>query len=364
MRSPERSLRVGLFVSALAALPINARAESVPVTPATMESRPQTCEGCHALAGQDHIVLQDGKTLSVYVDPSALAGSVHAKDVGCADCHREIGSYPHTRATYDDHRAFQLEMSKTCNRCHYEDFEEVMDSIHFAQLKAGDTSAPTCVDCHGGHAIQPASKPRAAVSQRCGQCHEEIQKTYRASVHGAALDEGNEDVPVCTDCHGTHAIRDPKTADFHTGEHEICAKCHADGARMAKYDLSADVLGTYLDDFHGTSNRLYERVGTLGGRPVATCSDCHGVHDIRALEKDAPEKALASTEQMCRRCHDEANAAFAAAWMSHQKVSLETAPVVLGITWIYRIMIPVILVGLLLHIALDLLQVRRKRSAS
>lgn len=360
MRKPEL---LGLLLGAMA-LPWAARADSEPVTPAAMESRPQTCEGCHALGQRDSIALGDGTSLSVYVDGEALKKSVHAKDIGCADCHREIGGYPHRRETYDDRRAFQVAMSQTCNRCHYEDFEEVMDSNHFAQLKAGDPKAPTCVDCHGGHAIQPASKPRAAISERCGQCHEEIRNTYITSVHGSALAEGNEDVPVCTDCHGTHAIRDPKTAEFHAGEHEICAKCHADKERMAKYDLSTDVLQTYLDDFHGTSNELYSSVGMPGGRPVASCSDCHGTHDIKALSKDAPDKALAQVETMCRRCHDEANTAFAAAWMSHQQVSLETAPAVWAITWIYRLMIPAIMIALLLHIALDLLQVRKKRSAS
>lgn len=289
---------------------------------------------------------------------------MHGKDVGCSDCHREIGGYPHRRVTYDDHRTFQVEAARTCNRCHYEDFQEVMDSIHFAQLQAGDPKAPTCVDCHGGHAIAPASTPRTAISARCGQCHEEIHKTYAASVHGAQLAEGNFDVPVCTDCHGTHAIRDPTAAEFHVGEHEICAKCHADPKRMAKYGLSTDVLATYLDDFHGTSNRLYDTVGTTAGRPVATCSDCHGVHDIQALDKNAPDLALTQVQTMCRRCHDQANTAFAAAWMRHQKADLGTAPAVWAITWAYRIMIPAIMVALLLHIALDLLQIRKKRTAS
>ena len=352
------------LVLSVCALPSAARAGSEPVTPANIESRPQTCEGCHALAATERLSLQDGTSLSVYVDPKKLAESVHTDEVGCADCHREIGGYPHRRVTYDDRRAFQVTMATTCNRCHYEDFEEVMDSIHFAQLEAGDARAPTCVDCHGGHAVAPASTPRLAISARCGQCHEEIQKTYLGSVHGASLTDGNEDVPVCTDCHGTHAIKDPTAPEFHTGEHEVCARCHADPARMSKYELSTDVLSTYLDDFHGTSNRLYETVGTTANRPVATCSDCHGVHDIAALSKDAPDQALAQVQTMCRRCHDEANASFAAAWMSHQQPNLSTAPAVWLITWTYRIMIPVIMIGLLLHIALDLLQVRKKRSAS
>lgn len=333
-----------------------------PQSLAPEQSRPDDCEGCHASALEESVALADGTVLGVYVDPHAFDASVHGNELECTDCHRKVGPYPHEPSTYASLRDMRVTRSKTCNRCHYSMFEEVMDSMHFTQLEAGNLDAPTCVDCHGAHDVQHKGGPRVAISERCGSCHEDVQTEYAGSVHGTSLVDGSEEVPVCTDCHGVHGIEDPKSAKFHAGEHEICAKCHADEPLMAKYELSANVLDTYMDDFHGTSNALYAKVGADEGRPVATCSDCHGVHDIRSM-KDREEVAsmLGRTEQMCVKCHEGAAEDFAAAWLSHAEPTLEKAPLVWGIKWGYRLMIPLIMLGLVLHILMDLVQVRTHR---
>lgn len=355
------ALTLGLLGVA-ASLAGPAAAQPLPQSTQLAQSRNQTCEGCHSEAHEEVIPLADGTMLGVWVDTEALARSVHGKELTCTDCHRQIGSYPHAPSDFESRRDLRVDLSTTCNRCHYGHTKKVMDSLHFAQLEAGDPNAPTCVDCHGAHDMKDPSEPRAQISDRCARCHEQVQAEFSASVHSMVGADVPEDLPVCTDCHGAHAIKDPTSQAFHVGEHEVCAKCHADEAKMQRHGLSANILSTYLDDFHGTSNRLYAKVGVQEGRPVATCSDCHGVHDIRSMkDRDGVATMKGRSEQMCAQCHEGATDDFAAAWLSHTEPTLESAPLVWSIKWGYRLLIPMIMLGLVLHIIMDLIQVRTHR---
>ncbi len=54
---------------------------------------------------------------------------------------------------------------------------------------------------------------------------------------------------------------------------------------MQKYGLSTNVMQTYLADFHGMTASLQKNGAEPdGGRVVALCIDCHGVHDITKTE--------------------------------------------------------------------------------
>jgi nitrate/TMAO reductase-like tetraheme cytochrome c subunit len=88
-------------------------------------------------------------------------------------------------------------------------------SVHGRALAGGDQNSASCSDCHSTHAILAERDPRSTINHwnvppACGACHGEIARTYRASVHGQAIAHGVIDAPVCTDCHGDHAILAPK----------------------------------------------------------------------------------------------------------------------------------------------------------
>lgn len=317
-----------------------------------------TCQGCHAEEPADAIRFLDGELWSVHVNPQTVLDSVHGAEVSCQDCHRDQKKHPHDPANYLNARDFRVAMSKTCNRCHYAHFTRLEESVHQKQLAKGDVDAPTCVDCHGAHDIQKPGSLRAGVSERCGSCHEDVVKKYAASVHGAALAKGDSDVPVCTDCHGAHKIEDPEAQKFHAGSYLICARCHADAEKMKRHNLNPDVLSTFLDDFHGSSNRLYTEVGYVPEAPVATCGDCHGVHDIQPFSHEgAASDVRGRVSETCRKCHADAPDDFADAWLAHKAPSMSSSPLVWGLTWTYRILIPTILLGLIMHILLHLWQV-------
>ena len=70
----------------------------------------------------------------------------------------------------------------------------------------------------------------------------------------------------------------------------MCADCHTDAKKMAKYKLSTQVLRTYVADFHGSTVTLFQRrhPDQVTNKPV--CYDCHGIHDIAS--KSDPKKSL------------------------------------------------------------------------
>jgi hypothetical protein len=329
---------------------------------AAAQQRPsaaESCEGCHARERDATFELHDGTEVSAWVDLGVMKGSVHGEELACVDCHRWQGGYPHkpvTAATRADYRRAQ---AGTCNRCHYAHFTRVLDGIHYKELESGNAEAPSCVDCHGAHDVVKPSAPRTAISQKCATCHAEEAATYQRSVHGAALARGDVNVPVCTDCHGAHDIVDPRTRDFHASSYLMCARCHGDDRLMKKYDLSSNVLTTYLDDFHGSSNVLYSEIGYAPERPMATCADCHGAHDAARFDRSGGEAAVRRrVADMCRSCHRDASEEFASAWLSHSSPTLARTPLVWAVTWGYRVLIPFMMLGLIMHILIDLWRLR------
>jgi len=316
------------------------------------EDRPQTCRGCHATLGpEDQVQLEDGTELPTYVGTNAIDHSVHADDLDCIDCHRAMRGYPHEPIRVPTERAYRHEMSKNCNGCHFELFDRLRDSMHFQQVREDNLDAATCVDCHGHHEVESPAEPRDEVSRRCAQCHEEVAEVYADSIHGESLSDGSAHSPVCTDCHGAHAIQPSKNQKFHAGSYQICANCHGDPDIMAIYEINPNVIDTYLDDFHGVSNYLYTKVGHVPERPIATCGDCHGVHDVREIGTEGGSEFLREhVAAMCEECHEGAGTSFAGAWMGHEDPSLQGSPLVWVVMWGYRILIPVMVIALLIHI--------------
>lgn len=319
------------------------------------------CLMCHSEKGE-FLKFADGSKKSLFVDKAQWKKSVHGGKLSCTDCHREISDYPHQKKKFEDARDYTLARANTCQRCHYAHYTRVLDSTHYEILKSGMREAPTCVDCHGAHDIHDPRTPRLGINARCATCHSEISDTFKQSVHGKALLENNPDVPVCTDCHGAHSMPSPSDSKFRLTSFQMCAQCHGDEERMKKYDLNTAVLSTYLDDFHGSSNRLYAMGAGKPTKPIATCSDCHGVHNISSFKGSATKaEARARVIKTCRTCHAEVPDSFADAWLSHYEPTFETAPLVWGVKLGYRVLIPLIMIGLVLHILLHLWRLKTHR---
>lgn len=151
-----------------------------------------------------------------------------------------------------------------------------------------------------------AARRAAADDQGCGVCHGKERVDFGKSVHRGA-DVG------CVVCHGG----DPSAVDDKEKAHaaskgfrgkvsrrdvaQACGACHADVARMRPFGLRTDALAEYRTSRHGKA--MLEK----GDVEAATCTDCHGVHDVRAVKDPASPAFHQSVPATCGKCHGDAD---------------------------------------------------------
>ena len=326
--------------------------------PAQPSEQTQTCLACHGEPGMT-VTLPSGEVQRLYLDYEAFAKSVHGNRLQCTDCHTDMTEVPHPTKPFKTAREFTIAYYEQCKRCHFANYTKTIDSVHYQSLARGDSTAPVCVDCHGSHTVTRAGQPRAEISKTCAKCHEGVSTTYGRSVHGKALiEDGNRDVPVCTDCHRSHDIAGPRAQQWRMNTPELCGNCHTNRDLMKKYNLSAGVLATYLEDFHGKTAALQKNErGTDRSNFAAICTDCHGVHDITKVDDPASRVMRANLTKTCQQCHTGATENFPAAWLSHYEPSWDRAPLVYAVKLFYSILIPFMMGGLILQILLHLWRV-------
>jgi formate dehydrogenase gamma subunit len=111
---------------------------------------------------------------------------------------------------------------------------------------------------------------------------------YEQSVHGKAVSEGSQKAAVCSDCHGTHEILmagDPKSSTFKFNVPSTCGKCHERETQQ------------YVESIHGQAIRR-------GNWLAPVCTDCHGIHTIKAPENPSSSVSGQALAQItCARCH-------------------------------------------------------------
>lgn len=335
-------------------------AESSALPSDQREDPNRPCLQCHE-DPELTMTFPSGEVLSMYFDVEAYRESVHGERLDCIDCHQRHAVYPHPALQIQSRRDYAHAEYEACERCHYENYTRTLDSMHFDAMAEGNADAAICTDCHTAHAVTSLEESGTKITQTCSNCHGEIYESYAESVHGSALREGNPDVPDCIVCHGVHNIASATTALFRRASVDLCAKCHADKELMDKYDISSRVLKTYLDDFHGKTVGFYQKQTSEVWPDVAVCSDCHGTHDIKPV--DDPESSVIKENLVnaCRQCHPDATSNFPSAWLSHYEPAMDSAPLVYFIKLYYQVLIPFMVVGLALNVALDLWRLARNR---
>lgn len=315
----------------------------------------QYCLNCHKHSLS--LNFRNTEVLTFRIDPSEIRSSVH-KNISCSDCHFGFSHSQHPQRNFRSRRDFSIAHSETCRRCHFDKYSNTIESIHYVLLSQGNLRAPVCTDCHGFHSIQHFGKERILIAQRCQKCHGDIYSIYARSIHGKALiDEHNQDVPVCIDCHTAHSIKDPMTLDYREYIPDLCSNCHANRAIMNKYGLSTDVVKTYLQSFHGITLNLYRKQREEFGRParlIAVCTDCHGTHNIVSTKEIDSSILRSNLIKRCQQCHKGAPPRFFDSWLSHYRPSLSKTPLIFLIEGLYDIFTPVLIGGILLQILLHI----------
>lgn len=356
-------LAVGLLLSVTALVVLTAG--SAGAAPSSQEVSNDTCLSCHSNESMTK-TFPSGEELSLFIDGNKFEVAVHGEEgLNCVDCHTAMAQIPHPEFAAQTVRDAKFELYTVCKECHLEQYTNTLDSVHQNALAAGEENAAICTDCHNPHTQTRITNEdtgeillgaHLVIPQTCARCHNAIYETYKESVHGAALtEEGNQYVPTCIDCHGVHNIQDPTTARFRNETPLLCANCHTNEVIMRQYDISTDVIDTYVTDFHGTTVTLFEKTDPNLPTNKPVCTDCHGIHDIKSV--DNPDTGIALKENLlvkCQRCHPDATINFPDSWMSHYIASPEKFPLVYYVNLFYKILIPTVLGGMVLYVLTDI----------
>jgi hypothetical protein len=246
-----------------------------------------------AVSGENCRDCHAQKGMRGFVDPKTFSDSVHGAFL-CTQCHLGIASYPHGRVA-----------KVQCGICHFlgrngapkEQALEYKMSVHNRISPVGQNRVPACQTCHGSHDIYPSSDRRSATRREhipalCSRCHPREFREYRTSIHGIeAIDRNNAKAPTCFDCHQEHMV--PPTGDVKWMLSLIkeCGGCHS------------EQLKTYRKTYHG-------KVTQLGYTTIAKCSDCHGSHRITRLTDSASVLSEQNIVHTCNKCHPGATRGF------------------------------------------------------
>ena len=199
----------------------------------------QTCLACHSNAALEKD-LGEGKTLSLHVPGETFAKSVHAA-IGCGGCHTDVkvGEHPGTARKIDSTREYSIAMVAVCRACHDEVFKQQEGSIHASLLAGGNRWAPVCTDCHGSHAVTPKT-----AYNTCVACHESaMAEAHQKWLPNAGL---HLEVVSCAACHAPGAQRMVDLRLYDSGTKSWVSEA-ANAPYFEKLARSVDVDGNGVD---------------------------------------------------------------------------------------------------------------------
>ncbi len=235
------------------------------------------------------------KRPGLFLPGSIFSSSVHAK-LACVDCHQNARALPHAR---------QLGPAVCSTSCHAKAQSDYLQGAHAEAIAKGDTHAPTCASCHGGHDIFRKSDRQSKVNplnivKICANCHEKHTgntpaghnekahiQNYLDSVHGRAVAGGLAVSATCADCHSNHRVLPSKNPLSTVNRDHVattCGQCHT------------GVLEIYAGSIHG------QRLAKADPK-APVCTDCHTAHGISRT--DTPAFKLDIVNE-CGSCHDKA----------------------------------------------------------
>jgi cytochrome b subunit of formate dehydrogenase len=260
--------------------------------PKTAKMSNEDCLACHNDASLTKE--ENGKQVSLHVDDAAFKASIHSMFT-CTDCHKDVKAVPHDPTP----------TKPACATCHADQQAAYDHGIHAKAAAGGNANVAKCQDCHGNvHTILPGSDPKSKVAhgnipETCGSCHKQALvmasagvssapfNSYEQSVHGKAVSGGSGKAAVCTDCHGEHdilAATDPKSPIAKFNVPLTCAKCHE------------NVKQEFMQSVHGEAI-------ARGNWQAPVCTDCHGIHTIKAPNDPNSAVASGNVQNTCGACH-------------------------------------------------------------
>lgn len=268
------------------------------------EVRSQSNEECLTCHAEPSLTMEKrGKTVPLFVEAKAFGRSAH-NALECVSCHEGFkpDDLPHARKI----------TPVACLSCHGDDrFQTHAESIHGKPIAQGGAGL-ACAGCHTAHAVvrvsdaEPAA--RKLISDRmCAGCHAVIAAEFDRSDHGLALAASVAAAPGCTDCHTTHDVKatsDSGAATSRTKEAAMCLSCHLDREEVrSRVGPSAGFISSY-------SSSVHSRAMAEGNEAAATCTDCHGSHEMKKGVNPASRVSRQNIGATCGQCHGDVEAQY------------------------------------------------------
>ncbi len=181
--------------------------------------------------------LADGTQLNLFVNPDMIIGSVHGPSedspgLGCLDCHGE-DSFPHNEPPPANGRLYTIESVQMCLGCHTTAAEDLSMGLHTEAIQGGNLEAAVCTDCHGAHHVQTIENFPELVAGVCGDCHENTLAEWQISPHAEIGPLG------CASCHDHHA----QTLRVGETSTDLCLNCHGEGQMPEIYSHTTHLEG-------------------------------------------------------------------------------------------------------------------------
>lgn len=236
--------------------------------------------------------------------------------VSCASCHAGFAEYPHPENA----------PKPACAQCHQAITQEFSLSVHAAEIQKGNEGAPNCAFCHGEpHEIKIVKTPNARRESvdNCGMCHADALEAFNKSIHGRDVARGVREAPVCTDCHGSHAVGGKNVAASSVSSQKLpdtCGRCHGNLKLMQRFGLNVSQVTTFSSSFHGLAVKA-------GQQNVADCASCHGYHDILPSTDPASKIHPKNVAATCGACHPGAGTRFPITRVHEVDPATEAAPI-------------------------------------
>jgi len=173
----------------------------------------------------------------------------------------------------------------------------VASLLAFAAVAYAAQPATSCIACHSGDMFDAAAK--AKVAKFTGDVHAQVGLSCH-NCHG-----GNPDPKLAED---SMAAMDPNfKANPFVGVPQrgaipdFCGKCHSNAEFMKRFNPAArvDQVSEYWTSQHC-------KLLKSGDRNVATCVDCHSVHDIKRKTQAESPVYPTHVAETCSRCHSDA----------------------------------------------------------
>ena len=172
-----------------------------------------------------------------------------------------------------------------------------VNAEHFSGSAHGSLN---CTSCHTD--IKQVPHDPVSGSVDCSQCHSNATHAYSQGLHAKAIQNGNPRAAGCADCHGgAHELlpsTDARSRVNHANIAATCGACHGVKFVMEGSGISTQPFVSYQASVHG-------QAVANGNEKAATCTDCHGNHDIRPPSDAQSSIFKFNVPTTCGQCHQD-----------------------------------------------------------